>query len=205
MAERSASRSPAVSALARMTIGVVSFELSVLGPAVALYGISKEARQHGYATRWSRSPVWNGMTSGLPSNPSNSDTIDGVIVLTPLLDATTVLEGLDIGVPGVTFQQGSQPSLTSVSVDEVRGARIVVRHLLDARNSVARSCPAGVDGNIRPRPGMGSGTGRLRASSRSRSQRPTGQPPRDTASAANSPQGRRSRPSLPRTTSSRWE
>jgi DNA-binding LacI/PurR family transcriptional regulator len=127
-------RNPAAAALASnrtMTIGVVSFELSVLGPTVALYGISEEARQHGYATRLVTlaSLERNDIRAAFES--INSDTVDGVIVLAPLLDAITVLEGLDIGVPVVTFQQGSQPSPTSVSVDEVLGARMVVRHLLD--------------------------------------------------------------------------
>ena len=127
-------RNPAAAALASnrtMTIGVVSFELSVLGPTVALYGISEEARQHGYATRLVTLASLERHDIRAAFESINSDTVDGVIVLAPLLDAITVLEGLDIGVPVVTFQQGSQPSPTSVSVDEVRGARMVVRHLLD--------------------------------------------------------------------------
>jgi DNA-binding LacI/PurR family transcriptional regulator len=114
-----------------MTIGVVSFELSVLGPTVALYGISEEARQHGYATRLVTLASLERRDIRAAFESINSDTVDGVIVLAPLLDAITVLEDLDIGVPVVTFQQGSRPSPTSVSVDEVRGARMVVRHLLD--------------------------------------------------------------------------
>ena len=127
-------RNPAAAALASnrtMTIGVVSFELSVLGPTVALYGISEEARQHGYATRLVTLASLERRDIRAAFESINSDTVDGVIVLAPLLDAITVLEDLDIGVPVVTFQQGSHPSPTSVSVDEVRGARMVVRHLLD--------------------------------------------------------------------------
>ncbi|WP_087871815.1 LacI family DNA-binding transcriptional regulator [Arthrobacter globiformis] len=127
-------RNPAAAALASnrsMTIGVVSFELSVLGPTVALYGISEEARQHGYATRLVTLASLHRDDIRAAFESINSDTVDGVIVLAPLLDAITVLEGLDIDVPVVTFQQGSPPSPTSVSVDEVRGARMVVRHLLD--------------------------------------------------------------------------
>lgn len=127
-------RNPAAAALASnrtMTIGVVSFELSVLGPTVALYGISEEARQHGYATRLVTLASLERKDIRAAFESINSDTVDGVIVLAPLLDAITVLDGLDIGVPVVTFQQGSEPSPTSVSVDEVTGARMVVRHLLD--------------------------------------------------------------------------
>lgn len=127
-------RNPAAAALASnrtMTIGVVSFELSVLGPTVALYGISEEARQHGYATRLVTLASLKRKDIRAAFESINSDTVDGVIVLAPLLDAISVLDDLDIGVPVVTFQQGSQPSPNSVSVDEVKGARMVVRHLLD--------------------------------------------------------------------------
>jgi DNA-binding LacI/PurR family transcriptional regulator len=127
-------KNPAAAALASnrtMTIGVVSFELNVLGPSVALYGISEEARQHGYSTRLvtlgslDRSAIRSAFDS------VGSDAVDGVIVLAPLYEAIAVLDGLDIDVPVVTFQQGTPPSPTSVSIDEVRGARMVVRHLLD--------------------------------------------------------------------------
>lgn len=127
-------RNPAAAALASnrtMTIGVISFELSVLGPTVALYGISEEARQHGYATRLVTLASLERDVIRAAVESLNSDSVDGVIVLAPLFDAISVLDGLDVGIPVVTFQQGSPPSPTSVSVDEVRGARMAVRHLLD--------------------------------------------------------------------------
>jgi DNA-binding LacI/PurR family transcriptional regulator len=66
-------RNPAAAALASnrtMTIGVVSFELSVLGPTVALYAISEEARKHGYATRLVTLASLERQDPGLLSNPS---------------------------------------------------------------------------------------------------------------------------------------
>ncbi|MCK8610061.1 LacI family DNA-binding transcriptional regulator [Agromyces sp. C10] len=127
-------RNPAAAALASnrtMTIGVVSFELSVLGPSVALYGISEEARQHGYSTRLVTLDSLDRSTIRTAFDSVGSDAVDGVVVLAPLYDAIAVLEALDIDVPVVSFQQGTPPSPTSVSIDEVRGARAAVRHLLD--------------------------------------------------------------------------
>ncbi|WP_401000711.1 LacI family DNA-binding transcriptional regulator [Agromyces sp. GXQ0307] len=127
-------RNPAAAALASnrtMTIGVVSFELSVLGPSVALYGISEEARQHGYSTRLVTIDSLDRAAIRAAFDSVGSDAVDGVIVLAPLHEAIAVLEALDIDVPVVTFQQGTPPSSTSVSIDEVRGARVAVRHLLD--------------------------------------------------------------------------
>lgn len=127
-------RNPAAAALASnrtMTIGVISFELSVLGPTVALYGISEEARRHGYATRLVTLASLEKDVIRPAFESLTSDSVDGVIVLAPLFDAISVLNGLEFDIPVVTFQQGSPPSPNSVSVDEVRGARMAVRHLLD--------------------------------------------------------------------------
>ena len=127
-------RHPAAAALASnrtMTIGVIGFELSVLGPTAALYGISEEARRHGYATRLVTLASLERDVMRAAFESLTSDSVDGVIVLAPLFDAISVLDGLNVDVPLLTFQQGSPPSPTSVSVNEVRGARMAVRHLLD--------------------------------------------------------------------------
>jgi len=127
-------RNPAASALASnrtMTIGVVSFELSVLGPSVALYGISEEARRHGYSTRLVTLGSLDRDTIRAALDSIGPDSVDGIVVLAPLYEALTVLRGLDTGTPVVTFEQGTPPSPTSISIDEVQGARMAVRHLLD--------------------------------------------------------------------------
>ena len=147
-------RNPAAAALASnrtMTIGVVSFELSVLGPTVALYGISEEARQHGYATRLVTLASLDRRDIRAARESIDSDAVDGVIVLAPLLDAIAVI-GPRHRCPRGDLPAGMAPKTDSVSVDEVRGARMVVRHLLDLgrRNGVACSGPSGLDGNIRP-------------------------------------------------------
>jgi DNA-binding LacI/PurR family transcriptional regulator len=127
-------RNPAASALASnrtMTIGVVSFQLSVLGPSVALYGISEEARKHGYATRLVTLASLDRDTIRAALDSIGPDAVDGIVVLAPLYEALTVLQSLDADIPIITFEQGTPASPTSISIDEVHGARMAVRHLLD--------------------------------------------------------------------------
>ncbi len=127
-------RNPAAAALASnrtMTIGVVSFELAVLGPSVALYGISEEARRHGYSTRLVTLGSLDRHAIRAALESVGPDAVDGIIVLAPLYEAISVIQSLDIGVPMVTFEQGTPASPTSISIDEVRGAREAVRHLLE--------------------------------------------------------------------------
>jgi DNA-binding LacI/PurR family transcriptional regulator len=127
-------RNAAAAALASsrtMTIGVVSFELSVIGPSVALYGISEEARRHGYATRLvtlgslEREQVRAAMRTISP------DEVDGIIMLAPLEDALSAMDEFVGEIPVISFQQGSPAGTSSVSLDEVEGARMAVQHLLE--------------------------------------------------------------------------
>jgi DNA-binding LacI/PurR family transcriptional regulator len=127
-------RNPAAAALASnrtMTIGVVSFELAVLGPSVALYGISEEARRHGYSTRLVTLGSLDRHAIRAALESVGPDAVDGIVVLAPLHEAISIIHSLDIGVPVVTFEQGTPASSTSISIDEVKGSRLAVRHLLD--------------------------------------------------------------------------
>ena len=127
-------RNPAAAALASnrtMTLGVVSFELSVLGPSVALYGISEEARKYGYSTRLVTLGSLDRTDIRIALETIGPDSVDGIVVLAPLYDALSVLGDLETRTPVVTFEQGTPPSETSISIDEVRGARLAVGHLLD--------------------------------------------------------------------------
>ncbi len=127
-------RNTAAAALASnrtMNLGVVSYALSVHGPSVALFGISEEARTNGYSTRLITIGSLDHSSIRAALRELTSDEVDGVIVLAPLRAAIEVLRGIETDVPVITFEQGSPESTRSVSIDEVDGARRVVRHLLD--------------------------------------------------------------------------
>jgi DNA-binding LacI/PurR family transcriptional regulator len=127
-------RNTAAAALASnrtMNLGVLSYALSVHGPSLALVGISEQARRHGYSTRLVTLAALAHGTVRAALSELSADEVDGIIVLAPLTAAMEVLRGIESEVPIVTFEQGSPESATSVSIDEVQGARMVVRHLLD--------------------------------------------------------------------------
>jgi len=114
-----------------MNLGVLSYALSVHGPALALFGIADEARRNGYATSLvsiaevDRASIKAGLDSLV------DDGVDAIIVLAPMTAATEVLQRLDADVPVVRFEQGSPAGPSTVSVDETLGAQIATRHLLD--------------------------------------------------------------------------
>ncbi|MGO4592789.1 LacI family DNA-binding transcriptional regulator [Leifsonia sp. 2TAF2] len=114
-----------------MNLGVLSYALSVHGPALALFGIAEEARRNGYATSLvsiadiDRASIKAGLDSLV------DDGVDAIVVLAPMTAATEVLQRLDADVPVVRFEQGSPAGPATVSVDETLGAQLATRHLLD--------------------------------------------------------------------------
>ncbi|WP_431279367.1 LacI family DNA-binding transcriptional regulator [Leifsonia poae] len=125
----SAARSLATSR--SMNLGVLSYALSVHGPALALFGIAEEARRSGYATSLvsiadvDRASIKKGLDSLV------DDGVDAIVVLAPMTAAIEVLHRLDSDVPVVRFEQGSPAGPWTVSVDETLGAQLATRHLLD--------------------------------------------------------------------------
>ncbi|WKU06745.1 LacI family DNA-binding transcriptional regulator [Micromonospora sp. HUAS LYJ1] len=113
-------------------IGVVSFDTILFGPAATLLGIERAARAAGYGIsivtleRLDRS----GMRSAIDALTEQS--VAGVVVITPMMTASVAVHGLPTGVPAVVVEaSGDRGELPSISVDQVAGARLAVRHLLD--------------------------------------------------------------------------
>ncbi|MFJ6194740.1 LacI family DNA-binding transcriptional regulator [Micromonospora sp. NPDC092111] len=113
-------------------LGVVSFDTILYGPAATLLGIERAARAAGYGIsivtleRLDR----GGMTSAIDALTAQS--VAGVVVIAPMMTAALAVHGLPTGVPAVAVEaSGAGGELPSISVDQVTGARLAVRHLLD--------------------------------------------------------------------------
>jgi DNA-binding LacI/PurR family transcriptional regulator len=114
-----------------MDLGVISFGLAQYGPSVALFGIADEARKAGYATSLVtlEEVGVDNIRRGL--DHLVADSVDGIIVLAPVRSAMTALSALSTAVPLVVFAPGADEGIANVAVDEVLGARLATRHLLD--------------------------------------------------------------------------
>jgi DNA-binding LacI/PurR family transcriptional regulator len=121
-------------ALARrrtMTLGVVSVGTSQYGPSVTLLGIVEAARHAGYATRLISLGDIDAEAMRAAINQLGPDAVDGVVVIAPLPAAALAAERVSADVPVVLFEPGAHNGTTIVAVDEVLGARLATRHLLD--------------------------------------------------------------------------
>lgn len=112
-------------------LGIVSYGLAQFGPSLALTGIVDEARRSGYTT--SLVALENVGAEPLRSALDHlvADSVDGIIVIAPIEAALQSVESMSTGVPLVVFEPGAIVGSGNVGTDEIRGAALATRHLLD--------------------------------------------------------------------------
>jgi LacI family transcriptional regulator len=113
------------------TIGVISFDSVLFGPASTLLGIGRAARAAGY-----------GVTIATPESHDRgsiveamadltSHTVAGVITVFPSqVAATSALLSLPAGLPAVAVEAAPDESVPTVRIDQAEGVRMAVEHLL---------------------------------------------------------------------------
>ncbi|MEQ4300262.1 LacI family DNA-binding transcriptional regulator [Plantactinospora sp. B6F1] len=112
-------------------LGVVSFDTILYGPASTLLGIERAARAAGYGVSivTLEKVDRRGVLSAVEALDGQG--VDGVIIIAPQMAAAAALHSLPRGMAAVAVEAGQDSGLPSVSVDQVAGARLAVRHLLD--------------------------------------------------------------------------
>jgi DNA-binding LacI/PurR family transcriptional regulator len=113
------------------TLGVVSFNTTLYGPASTVYGIEEAARNAGYFVSIVslRTIDRAGVHDAIDYLAEQG--VDGIVVVAPQRAAAQALADLRTGVPAVAVGGGRAEEVSVVSVDQVEGARLATRHLLD--------------------------------------------------------------------------
>ncbi|MEV0731551.1 LacI family DNA-binding transcriptional regulator [Polymorphospora sp. NPDC050346] len=113
------------------TLGVVSFDTLLYGPAATLLGIERAARAAGYGVNIVTLEQLDhaGVVTALDVLAEQS--VAGVVVIAPQVAAAAALHSLPRGVPAVAVESAVGSEIQAISVDQVAGARLAVRHLLD--------------------------------------------------------------------------
>jgi DNA-binding LacI/PurR family transcriptional regulator len=113
------------------TLGVVSFDTTLYGPASTLFGIEQAAHDASYfitvasVKSITRASVLNAVER------LRDQAVDGILVIAPTESAARALLHLSIDVPVVAVEGGPEASVPVVAVDQVAGAARATRHLLD--------------------------------------------------------------------------
>jgi DNA-binding LacI/PurR family transcriptional regulator len=114
------------------TIGVLSADTkSFYGPTTAIYAIEQHAREAGY-----RLSITNINTSDEASIRSGLDyllsqSVEAIVVIAPQVRVFDVVNDLSITVPFITLESTGRDPRHALAVDQVNGARLAVRHLID--------------------------------------------------------------------------
>ena len=127
-------RNPAARTLASrrsMNLGVVSYGISLHGPSLALFGIADAARQVGYTTSLVTLVDFERATIKSAFDHLEEISVDGVVAIAPVKGAVDTIRVFADKLPLVGFEPGVLDRPASISLDEVLGARLATRHLLD--------------------------------------------------------------------------
>ncbi|WSZ38018.1 LacI family DNA-binding transcriptional regulator [Streptomyces sp. NBC_00190] len=113
------------------TLGVVSFESTLYGPASMLHGIEQAARSAGYFVSVTSLHSLDGRSVQEAVDRLRDQGVEGVVVIAPQISAVSAVARLSSSVPVVAVGPGSQSRVPMVSVDNRSGAEAATRHLLD--------------------------------------------------------------------------
>ncbi|MER5639143.1 LacI family DNA-binding transcriptional regulator [Kitasatospora sp. NPDC002227] len=113
------------------TLGVVSFDSTLYGPASMLDGIERAARSAGYFVSVTSLRSLDGRSVQEAVDRLRDQGVDGVVVIAPQTSAVSAVARLSSSVPLVAVGSGDQTRVPMVSVGNRSGAEAATRHLLD--------------------------------------------------------------------------
>jgi DNA-binding LacI/PurR family transcriptional regulator len=113
------------------TLGVVSFDTTLYGPASTLFGIERAAHSEGYVvsivsvTSLDRPSVLRAIEQ------LRAQGVDGILIITPQDTAAEAVLHTPSDMPVVAVEAGPEKSVPVVAVDQVAGATAATQHLLE--------------------------------------------------------------------------
>jgi len=112
------------------TIGVLSHDTTLFGPASTLHSVQSAARENGYRTTiYSlKSEDSESITSGI--SELINDGVDGIVIIAPQIRGTKEISNVIGNFPAVLVENESSAALPSVNVDQQYGAYELTRHLV---------------------------------------------------------------------------
>jgi DNA-binding LacI/PurR family transcriptional regulator len=112
------------------TLGVVTFDTTLYGPASTLLGIEQAAHDAGYAVSVSSLRSLNRDTVVAAIELFRDQGVDGVAVIAPLRAGVDALRHVQSDFSVVAVAAGPNASIPIATVDQMAGAAAATRHLL---------------------------------------------------------------------------
>jgi DNA-binding LacI/PurR family transcriptional regulator len=113
------------------TLGVVSFDTTLYGPASTLLGIEQAAHDSGYGVSITSLRSLNRETVSAAIQQLRDQGVDGVAVIAPLRAGVDALKHVKPDFAVVAVEAGPNESIPVATVDQIAGAAAATKHLLD--------------------------------------------------------------------------
>jgi DNA-binding LacI/PurR family transcriptional regulator len=113
------------------TLGVVSFDTTLYGPASTLFGIERAAHESGYFIIVASLEALNRSSVADAVERLRRQGVEGILVIAPYAEASEALLHAPSDVPLVAAEAGPEHGAPVAAVDQVAGAVSATQHLLD--------------------------------------------------------------------------
>ena len=114
------------------TLGVVTFDTTLYGPAATLYGVERAAHEAGYFIIVASLKAMDRSSVPEAIERLRRQGVDGLLVITPQEQSAEALLHAPSGdTPLVAVEAGPNRAVPVVAIDQVAGAASATRHLLD--------------------------------------------------------------------------
>jgi DNA-binding LacI/PurR family transcriptional regulator len=113
------------------TLGVVTFDTTLYGPATTLCAIERAAHEAGYFIIVASLRALDSTSVVEAVDRLRLHGVDGILAIAPQEDAADALRSAPEEVPLVAVEAGPTPAVPVVAVDHVVGAAAATKHLLD--------------------------------------------------------------------------
>lgn len=134
------------------TLGVVSFDTTLYGPASTLFGIERAAHEAGYFIIVASLRALDRASVDEAVDRLRLQSVDGILVIVSEQEAAEALLQASPDVPLVAAEAGPGSGVPVVAVDQLAGARDATRHLLElghATVSHVTGPPASLESGLR--------------------------------------------------------
>jgi DNA-binding LacI/PurR family transcriptional regulator len=113
------------------TLGVVSFDTTLYGPASTLFAIQRAAHEKDYFVSIVSLRTLDRASVLTAVERLRAQGVEGILMIAPEVNATAALTHLPDDIPIVAVEAGPADAVPVVAVDQFEGAAAATQHLLD--------------------------------------------------------------------------
>jgi DNA-binding LacI/PurR family transcriptional regulator len=113
------------------TLGLVTFDTTLVGPSSTVYAIERAARDAGYFVSVASARSLDEGSVANAINRLREQAVEGILTVAPMDSALAALSRVPADIPLVGIGVGDAAGVPMVSVDNIAGAALATQHLVD--------------------------------------------------------------------------